>query len=503
MATGRRRFIQDVALSLVSLAASQLVHFILRIFLARYFDADELGVYTLAYTFFSFGVLLSAFGIGGGLAKYVAENKDDGLALPTMQKGRLLLVAIVSSVAIGCVMWLALHFSSPWIADRFFRMPELDTLLQIVAFSFPFIALQKATLGFLNGMRRMGLYAFINVSQNVLTLVLTVVLAVLGYGLEGVVVAMVAPIVLLSLYSLFALRGYVSRPLQGQSARIFRILLRFGVFVVMGNSMYMLFYSIDRILLGRLITDPETAKAMVGTYGVASTLASLVPLIPSAIQLVTGPTIAGYWGRGEVGSIQTLINRTMKYSAMLIVPISLAAIFLSRDLITIIFGEEYVSGTFSLQILLAGLIFGGIFTSVGTALSMTRWVHMGFIIGLVQVMMNVALCTVLIPRYEMSGAAAATMVSAALGTLLNVYFVQRFIRITIDWRWFARFVSVSALVFAASLALSLIVNQYLCLALGLAVLTFIIVRYFVTDEDREVIKGLLSLKKAPWMSLRR
>jgi stage V sporulation protein B len=494
MATSERRFVQDVVLSLVSLATSQLVHFVLRIFLAHYFDTNELGVYTLAYTFFTFGVLLSAFGIGGGLAKYVAENKDDGLALPTMRKGRLLLVAIVSSFAIGCVMWLALHFSSAWIADSFFRMPELSTLLQIVAFVFPFVALQKAALGFLNGMRRMGLYAFINIAQNVLTLILTVVLAVLGYGVEGAVAAMVAPIVLLSLYSLFTLRGYVSRPLQGQSARIFRILLRFGVFVVMGNSMYMLFYNTDRILIGRYM-DADA----VGIYGVASTLASLVPLIPSAIQLVTGPTIAGYWGRGEVGSIQTLINRTMKYSAMLIVPISLAGIFLSRNLITIVFGSEFESGTFSLQILLAGFIFGGIFTSVGTALSMTRWVHMGFIIGMVQVLMNVALGIVMVPRYGMSGAAISTMISAAFGTLLNAYFVQRFIRITIDWRWFARFVFVSALVFAASLTLSLVVNEYLCLALGLAVLTFIIVRYFVTREDLEAIRGLVPLKKDTWI----
>lgn len=497
MVTSHRRFLQDVVLSLVSLAASQLVAFVLRIFLARYLGPDEIGLYTLAYTFYSFGVLFSAFGIGGGLAKYVAENKDDGLALPTMRKGRLLLVGVVSSFAIGCIMWLALHFASPWVAGRFFRMPELSTLLQIVALSFPFVALEKATLGFLNGMRRMGLYAFVNVAQNVLTMVLTVVLAILGYGLKGAVVALVLPIVLLSLYSLFALRQYVSRPLQGQSARIFRILLRFGVFVVMGNSMYMLFYSIDRILLGRY-----TDEATVGIYGIASTLSGLVPLIPSAIQLVTGPTIANYWGRGELPNIQDLVNRTMKYTAMLIVPISLAGIFLSRDLITIIFGGEYASGTFSLQILLAGFIFGGIFTSVGTALSMTRWVHMGFIIGMVQVLMNIGLGVVLVPRYGMSGAATATMISAAFGTLLNVYFVQRFIKIAIDWRWFARFVFVGALVFAGSLALSLIVNQYLCLVLGLAVLALIMARYFVTAEDLKVIKGLMSIGKAPWASPR-
>lgn len=493
MVSSERRFLQDVALSLVSLGTSQLVHFILRIFLARYFGPEDLGLYTLSYTFYTFGVLLSAFGIHGALAKYVAENRDDGLALPTMRKGRLLLVGIVSSFAIGCVMWLALHFSSPWVAESFFRMPELSTLLQIVAFSFPFIAIEKATLGFLNGMRRMGLYAFINVARTVLTMVLTIVLALRGYGLEGVVAALVLPQVLLSLYSLFATRKYLSKPLQGQSGRILSILVKFGVFIVMGNSMYMLFYNVDKMVLGRYMDE-----ATVGIYGVAATLSGLVPLIPSAIQLVTGPTIAGYWGRGEHGNIQALVNRTMKYTAMIIVPISLAAVILSRDLITIIYGEDYASGTVPLQILLMGFAYGGTFTSVGTALSMTRWVHMGFILGLLQVVLNVAFNIALVPHYGMNGAAAGTMASLAIGTLLNVYFVQRFIKITIDWRWFVRFTFVTVLVFAASFAMGLVVSRYVCAVLSLAILTFITMRYFVTREDLEAIRSLVPLKKDTW-----
>ena len=490
MATSERRFLQDVALSFASLAISSLVHFLLRIFLARYLGPADLGQYTLAYTFYSFGVLLSAFGIGGAVAKYVAENKED-----PVRKGRLLFIGVVSSFVIGCMMWLALHFSSPWIAERFFKMPELSSLLQIVAFAFPFIALEKATLGFLNGIRRMGLYAFVNVAQNVLIMVLTVALALLGYGLEGAVVALVLPIVLLGLFSVVATRRYLNRPSQGESAPIFQILLRFGVFVVMGNGMYMLFYNVDRILLGRFTDD-----VAVGIYSTAAILSGLVTLIPSALQLVTGPTIASYWGRGESDNIQTLVNRTMKYTAILIVPISLAGIFLSRELISLIFGEEYVSATASLQILLAGFIFGGIFTSVGTALSMTNWVQMGFVLGAAQVVANVILGIVIIPHLGMSGAAAATSASLTLGTLLNLYFVQRFIKIAFDWRWFARFLFVSALVFAGSFALGLIVNQYLGVALGLAVMVFIILRYFVTDEDRKVIRSLTSLTKGPWTS---
>jgi O-antigen/teichoic acid export membrane protein len=236
-------------------------------------------------------------------------------------------------------------------------------------------------------------------------------------------------------------------------------------------------------------------EAAVGIYGTASLLSNLVPLVPSAIKLITGPTIARYWGRGESGNIQELVNRTMKYTAMVILPISFAGIVLSRNLIILIFGEEYVSAAVPLQVLLAGFAFTGMFTSVGTALSMTNWVQMGFVIGTVQVLANVALCTVLIPRFGMNGASVAITASHVFGCLINLYLVQRFIGIRIDWRWFARFMTIGALVVAGGLGLGLVVNRYLCVVLGLAILAFISMRYFVTGEDREVIKRLFSLKR--------
>jgi stage V sporulation protein B len=486
MATKVRRFLRDSALSFASLGISTFVGFLLRIFLARYMGEEELGLYTLAYTTYTFGVLLAGVGIGGAVGKYVAESGGDA-----PRKGRLLLIGVVACFLNGCLVWLVLHFSAPSLAQHFFHMPELSGLLQIVAVAFPFIAVERATLGFLNGERRMTLYAFVSVYQNVLIIVLTVALVVLGYGLQGAVVGMVIPTVLLSLFSVFATRRYMNRPAKGQTAPILRMFLYFAVFAVLGNSMYMLFYNIDKFLLGRYMD-----AATVGIYSTASVLSNIVPLIPTALQIVTGPTIARHWGRGESAGIQDLVNRTMKYTAMVIVPISLVGVLLSKDLITLIFGRDYQSATLPLQILLAGFAFGGIFTSVGTALSMTSWVQMGFVIGAVQLAVNTGLCVLLIPRFGMNGASAAIAVSHVLGTLINVYFMQRFIKIKIEWRWFVRFLAISAVVYASGVAFGFFVNRYLGAVLGLIILGFITMRYFVTAEDRNMIRRLVPFKRA-------
>jgi stage V sporulation protein B len=480
MSTSTRRFLQDTLLSFLSLGMSTFVHFILRVFLAWYMGdgGDEaLGLYTLSYTAYSFGVLLSAFGIGGAVAKYAAESGDDA-----SRRGRYLLVGLVSSFFIGCLMWMALHFSSPLIAQRGWDKPEMTVLLQIVAASFPFLALEKTTLGFLNGVRRMTLYAFVNIFQSILTIVLTVVLVLMGYGLKGAVVGLVVPIAVLSLISLFATRRDLRWPARGQSFPILKMLLWFGIFAAVGNSMYTLFYNIDKMLLARYVD-----VATVGVYSTASLLSNLVPLIPS-----------------DIGSIQNLVNRTMKLTAVVIVPISFAGIVLSRDLIILFFRkEEFAAATVPLQILLAGFAFTGIFTSVATALSMTKWVQLGFIVGAIQVVANVALCILLIPRFGMNGASAAITASHTFGCLINLYLMQRLIKIRIDWKWFGSFMVFGALVVAGGLGLELVLNHYVCAVLGLAILTPITLRYFLTAEDREEIKKLASLAYERLASLRR
>jgi len=482
------RFVRDVGLSFASLAISQLVYFILRLFLGNYLGPADLGLYTLSYTCYSLGVLLSAFGIGGALVKYVAESKEDARRM-----GRLLFVGVVFSFLIGCLTWLVLHFSAPWIALQFFEMPELSGLLRIVAIALPFIALQRATLGFLNGLRRMTLFAFINIYQGFLTMVLTVVLVLLGYGLEGAVVALVLPIVLMSLFSLFATWRYLSRPGPGESGGMLWMLIKFGVPLVLGSSMYMLFENVDRIVLG-YYRDEET----VGIYAAAALLSVIVTLIPTSIMYVTGPTVASHWGRGETDRIQDLVNRTMKYTALIIVPISFAGVLLSRDILLLLFrGDwDYVSATVPLQILLVGVIFGGIYQSVGTALNMAGWVQVAFLLGAVQVAVNTVLCIVLIPHFGMNGASVSTASALAFGTLLSLYLVQRLIKIKIDWWWFVRFLTIGGGVIAGGYALGLVISPYICVVLGLAIMAFIIFKFFLAAEDWETIRRLVPLKRS-------
>ncbi len=485
MSDGVQKFAKDVGYSFAGLAISGAAHFVLRIFLARYLGPADLGLYTLSFTAYSFGLLLSAFGIGAALTKYVAEYKGDNPRISALVSTGSLI-----SFIIGIIMGLMMFIAAAPIANHFFHMPQLGPLLRIIAISLPFIALEKATLGFMVGLRRMRTYAALQIFQNVLMVILTVVLVIIGYGLIGAVFALVVSIVLTSLISVFIIRKSLTIPGTLQFPQLVKMLTIFGVYVVLANGIDLINANAGNVILGYFMTDVD-----VGLYGTAITLFSVIRQPAAAIQTITSSTIATYWGRGEIEKIENLVNKVMKYVAAVMIPIGFVAVFFAREIITIIFGAEYAAAALPFQILVVGAVIGAIQASVGTVLSSTAYVNMIFKLGGIAVVANTMLNWLLVPRLGMSGAAIGTTVSILVVVLLNLYFAQRLVRIRIDWAWFGKLFGFTALLGGATWGLSLIINHYICIVIALGIFLVVLLKYFITREDLRIVIGAMPLLK--------
>ncbi|MBT4512984.1 MAG: flippase [Chloroflexi bacterium] len=481
MASGVQRFIRDVGWSFASLAISAFAHFILRTFLARYLGTDDLGLYTLAFTVYSFGMIFAAVGIGAALIKYVAENKEDAAKIGIMVSS-----GTITAFLIGSIVGLVLYASSSTIANNFFDMPELEKLLHIVAFAFPFIALEKATLGFLNGKRLMSLFASINITQNILTIIFTLILVLLGCGLTGAVVGLVVPICICSLFSLFAIRTSLGKTTFEQYIPVTRTLLVFGVYVALTNGIGMLWGNMDSLMIGGFLSEEA-----VGLYAVAFLLSQVIQIPSLAIQIITTPTIATYWGKGDVGQIENMVNRMMKTVAIFIIPIVFLMVFLSHEIITLLFGEKFTPAVLPFQILLIGGVFAAILTTVGGTLSSTGYVKVLFKLSIAGLVLNMVFNLLLIPPFGITGAAIATSTSTTLAVMFVFYLWQRLLNIRIHWEWFAKLFTFAALLMGTTYGLGIIVNSYVCILISFIVLVVTLLKYFVTKEDLRLIKIIM------------
>jgi O-antigen/teichoic acid export membrane protein len=392
----------DVQWAFISVVTASLAHFILRIVLGRELGAEGLGVYTLAFTIYLFGMQFAAFGIGSALTKYVAEFLDDRVAIRYYVSS-----GMTSSIITGALMGVVLFLLAPYIAVSFFKIPELEPLIQLTAVCYPFIAIQKAVLGTLNGFRRMHLYAFLNIIQNVTVVAASVALVLLfRMGVMGAVIGFVVPTVLIGILCPVLIRDCIGLDASLLNFPALHATTVFGFYVVLGNSVGFLNTQIDSILIGYYMNPAE-----VGIYAVAVLLAQTLTLIPSAVQRVTAPVTATLYGEGNIEGIRKLIFSTMKKSFLVSVSIAVLIIISGQYLITFLFTKEFLLSYFPLLILILGYTICAPFMAVGATLSSIGKVHIPFRINVICGILNVVLNILLIPRFGLNGAALSTAVT--------------------------------------------------------------------------------------------
>ena len=408
---------QDVQWAFTGLAISSLVHFLLRVVLGRELGASGLGLYTLVFTIYMFGMQFAAFGIGAALTKYVAEHNEN-----TKKIREFVSSGLIGSFSSGLIMGVLLYLVSNVIAINIFHSPEMVHLLKITAVCFPFIALQKTALGTLNGLRKMNYFALVNVIQNVSVFALSIILVILfKMNVTGAVLGFVAPTIFVSLFSLYFIKDFFEVPSKLFDT-VSRELSWFGFYVVLTNSVGMILIQIDSLLIGYFMNETE-----VGYYAVAVVLVQGITLIPGAIQRVTAPVIATYHGKGEYESIRKLIKNTMLKTFLVTVFLSILLAIFGKFLIVFLFTEEFLPAYLPMLILLIGTAIHSLTISVGGALSSIGKVNIIFRISVLCALINLALNTILIPKFGIVGAASATSISLIITVAMVLTFLKRYI----------------------------------------------------------------------------
>ncbi len=184
-------------------------------------------------------------------------------------------------------------------------------------------------------------------------------------------------------------------------------LLRQSGFITVSRLMRALIVSFDVLLLGLL-----TSSQQVGLYTAAYRVCLLVTTIAVASHVVFLPamTRAVEEGRDKVTSVMT---RSISLTSAVVLPIVVGGIVLAEPLLIFLFGREYAAGAIAFKVLLASiavLSIHGTAHNVFIARHQTRKEAAIFGGGAA---INIVLNLILIPRYRLEGAAAATLATEA------------------------------------------------------------------------------------------
>ena len=271
--------------------------------------------------------------------------------------------------------------------------------------------------------------------------------------------------------------------------RVVRVHLRPLLLFFLMSCAVTVYSNTDTVMLG-FMKDNQ----LVGIYNASAKVKALLIVFSGALWTAALPRSASLWKEGYLEGFRRLAEKSLRLIP--VVPLSLAVffIFYSEPSIRIIAGEAYLGAVLPMRILLLAVVPIGISNVIGGQLlipiGQEKLLFRAEMVGMVS---NIVANAVLIPRYDVAGAAIATLLSETLVAVIAAVYIMRFVRIRIiDADVYIKSIVAcgTGLVLAYMFSFSGPVIVCLTVAGVIFFVTFLTVMYLFGDEFvRETIKN--------------
>lgn len=272
-------------------------------------------------------------------------------------------------------------------------------------------------------------------------------------------------------------------PLEWKRAEI-PILVRGGLPFALTTIFVTIYFQIDSIMLSKMVGDES-----VGIYRSAYNLVFGLFIFSVAIVTSLYPFIARYFQTDRAMAV-SVAQRAVRYSLIAGIPIALGGSLFSREIIGLLYSEEYLLGDTTLSIIIWVLPIMFVTNILGHILGAIQLQRTVLIVAMVNATFNVLLNFSLIPVYAQNGAAVATVATELLGFVLLSIVVWRRFGPYIEIDFVGRILAASALIIPFLLLRELL---HFLTILPLAILVYttgaILLKVFSLSD----VKNLLSL----------
>ena len=243
---------------------------------------------------------------------------------------------------------------------------------------------------------------------------------------------------------------------------------------------------VDIIILGYFLPSIS-----VGYYTAAVSISMVLGIIPEAIPKISIPVSSEYWSKNNHQELQKILDKTMKYSASIVLPLGLGMFFFAEEITTFIFGGEFISAVSPLCILLiARVIRGATLMPVGGSFSGVGRPDVTLKLDVLSSVIGFGLNMLLIRHFGVAGAAMATTMALLTGTFTGLILLPRIVGARIDGKWYYRAMGFSCIAIACFLLGKNFAGSTVaaCFVL-IGYMTFFYI-FLLTREDKKLFHSL-------------
>lgn len=400
-----------------ALVFQKVLGFIYFALIARGLGVEATGQYVFALSFTTLFAVLADIGFAPVLTREIAKNPENTQSLFTQVFSVKVLISVITY---GLVVLFVNILNYPDITKTLVYIAGIVMVLD--SFSLIFWSVFR-------GFQNLRFEAKGVIGHQSITVVLGLTALYLGLGVVPLLIATAVGSLFYALFSLWLLLHHLKIKLAVKYDReSIKWFLKTALPFALAGVFARIYTQIDTVMLSKLGCSTQAiCDQYVGWYGIASKVTLALQFIPMALAASLYPALSEQFEHAPERLTFTF-ERAWKYLAIIVLPLSGGVIVFARELVTIVWGTEFINAALPLQILMGSLVFlfltfpnGSLLNAAGRQL--TNTVFMG-----IAVVINVGMNIWLISTMQMTGAAIAsissTFVLFFLGFIMSYVLIQ-------------------------------------------------------------------------------
>lgn len=395
--------------------------FAVTIILARWLGAADFGIYNLTFTVVTlFGVLIK-WGLPTLVLKKISASWPEKMIVVSSYYYSSLAWIFSWGVIVSLVILALKSYTTPYI-------PFPEKFFEVIAQMIPLLittSLLMLSVEAIKGIKKPLLATFLQVILVPFLILGGIIINISLYG-QLTITQVVLIVNIANFLSMCISIAYFHRNVSlRQSAKILPLLLPimrlahegWPLFLISSSSLVMIWT--DMLMLGFFASPSE-----IGIYTGSAKLVSILTIVLISYNTVVSPYFGRLYLGGKLRELETFVQRT---TLLLVVVCSIlgSLLYVHKDFLLSIMGDEFVSGSTVVNVLLIGQYFNVAAGAVGFLLIMTEhertvqkiWMTLAFI--------NIPLNYVFIHLWGYAGVAGATSICLIIGNTLAIIAIRK------------------------------------------------------------------------------
>jgi O-antigen/teichoic acid export membrane protein len=397
--------------NVLSLQVSRILTKLFQVFFlgvaARFLGTDGFGQWSLVFLIVGFFGLIADFGVDRWTVRDVARD----LSRSREYLANTLLFKSLSLVPATILLLTVVHVA---------RYP--DETMELFYIALPILLVGVLTSPFssiIQAHEKIYLLSAVDIVQGLVTSITGITLLFLGFGIRSLLLMSVVAAILRMLVLAAITRrmvGGIFGPVRGEFVRdLAKNSFPFAVL----NILALIHWKVDYFMISKIL-----GTSALGLFAAPYKIFENIAMMGVAFNTALYPSVSALFGESKE-KLRRVYESLQKYFIIVSIPIAVIIFAFSREIILLVYGDQYLESVNVLIILSCG--FSLLFFSIPMRLIIN---NSNLIMKLVPysavtTAMNVLLNLAVIPRYGIVGAAMASLLAGVVDVTIRMHFIRR------------------------------------------------------------------------------